>query len=438
MTAKRPTPRSSSGARARVLACVLVSLGLAAIAEGCGAENALVDGQCAPGYTACDGLCADLQASAEHCGGCAARCAAGVACVDGVCGGPRDGATGDGATPDGATGDGATGDGATGDSATGDGATGDGATSDGASGDGAAGDACPPPPYVSAANCGACGVVCSAPNGACLIDIDGLAKCAPPCPALLSECGGKCVDLTSDPQNCGVCAKFCPSNLCAGSLCQGATPGDVVVIGHDYESALAGSSQTKVLTNAVFIPSSNPLRVLSYEQFSDPLVVARVKALINGAAGGRAVQFTPRTLPAALTSATLARDFDVVLIPDQQAGSPAELAASGVTWAPALLTFAQAGGVIVALDGASGQEGMPALVTAAQLLDVAGHQPLANGARVGIIAPGDRVATLVVGPYAPFARSASLQVNEPNGGNVVYVATETVGMAPVVVHKVVP
>ena len=408
--------------RVHVLAIALAGAVLASVTQGCGAESSLVDGDCAASYTACDGLCADTATDPEHCGGCLSRCAPGIACIGGVCGGGLDG-PGDGA-PDGPR-DGAL-------DGPGDGPPGDG-------GDG--GDACPPPPYVTAAACGACGIVCVAPNSACIIDVNGKPVCAPPCIAPLVECAGKCIDVSSDPRNCGACAKFCPSNICVASKCQGATPGDVIVIGHDYKDAFAGSSQARVLTNAVFIPTSNPLRILSFEQFADAAVIANVKALIQSAAAGRALKVTVTTNPAALASAALAQLYDVILVHDQQGGAPATLAANGATWAADLAAFAQGGGVIVALDGAGGQGGMPNLLTAAQLLDVASHQSIPAGSLVSIIAPADRISTLVVSPYGTFDRSVTFQSNEANGGNVVYVATQLVGGVPanpVVVHKVVP
>lgn len=410
------TPRM----RAPVLAVAIVGLVLASVAQGCGADASLVDGECASSYAACDGACVDTATDPENCGGCASRCASGVACSGGLCGGALDG-SGDGRLD-----------------APGDGTAGDG-SGDGAQGDG--GDACPPPPYVTAAACGACGIVCVAPKSACIIDVTGAPVCALPCVAPLAECSGKCIDVSNDPQNCGACGKFCPSNICKLSKCQGATPGDVVVIGHDYRDAIAASSQARVLTNAVFIPTSNPLRILSYEQFADAGVVANVKALIQSAAGGRTIKLTVATNPAALASGSLAQIYDVVLVHDQQGGPPATLATIGASAAADLAAFAKSGGVIVALDGAGGQGGMPSLLTGAQLLDVASHQSIPAGSLVSVGAPADRIATLVVSPYGTFDRSVTIQSNEANGGNVIYVASQLVGGVPgdpVVVHKVVP
>ena len=381
-----------------------------ALVGGCDAENALVGGECAPGLVLCDGRCL-------------------ASCGDGAVAG--DGGDGsDGAALDGAGGD-----------ALADGATGDGSTPDGANGDGASPDGCPPPPHVTAAACGACGIVCAAPNSACLRDGTGAFVCAPPCTPPLVPCNGRCVNLDDDPTNCGACGKLCPSNICVARVCQGSTPGDVVVVGHDYQSALAGTSQAKILTNAVFIPTPNPLRVLSYEQFSEPATVANVKAIIASGANGRGVSYTVATTPLPLEATTLAQNYDVVLIYDQGAAAPAALQVIGATWAGPLDDFAKKGGVIVALDGNAGQGGMPALIQSAGLLDLAGHTTIAAQTQVTVVAPGDSVGTLVVSPYAVFDRSVTLQSNQPNGGNVVFVTRQGTGAAlgdPVVVHRVVP
>jgi len=73
-----------------------------------------------------------------------------------------------------------------------------------------------------------------------------------------------CISVTSDAANCGACGKICPSNICIDGVCQGATrrrrPHR-----HDYTNANEGSAEAKVLVNALSIPTTDPIRVLSYE-----------------------------------------------------------------------------------------------------------------------------------------------------------------------------
>ncbi|AKV04108.1 Tryptophan synthase alpha chain [Labilithrix luteola] len=410
--------RSGAGLRARVGAIFVILAATVAVVDGCNGQNSIVGGACVTGYVACADQCVNTAVDPANCGSCDVVCPSGVACLDGLCGGPVDGSS-DG-------------------SALGDGSSGDGSAGDGSFGDG--GDGGCEPPFNRSSACGACDVVCVAPNSACLADPSGNFVCAPPCTPPLVECENACVDTQTDPLNCGVCGKFCPSNLCANGVCQGATPGDVVVLGHDYSSGAAGSSQAKVLTNAVFIPPSNPLRVLSYEQFADAAAVARVKSLVQSAAFGRTVVFTPSTTSADLASPTLAQSYDVVLVYDQQGGAPANLTTIGASWVTSLSDFAKAGGVIVALDGAAGQGGMPQLLTSAGLLAVGGHQTIPAGTPVAVVAPADRIGAVVASPYGVYNRSVSLQAVEPEGPNVIYVAKQLVNGTPanpVVVHKIV-
>jgi len=112
-------------------------------------------------------------------------------------------------------------------------------------------------------NCGSCGHACPGPtNGAggfpacvggrCTVGCDaGFVHCSsadgdfccpqPPANAVLNcsvhnntvctwtcetgytRCGNACVDLKSDPQHCGSCARVCPSGVCHNGICQPVT-----------------------------------------------------------------------------------------------------------------------------------------------------------------------------------------------------------------------
>jgi hypothetical protein len=421
MALRRTSSISSSGSRSGSGWRALVGLtaffvALAPAASGCGSDNSVVDGSCADGYLACDG-----------------RCVLGASCNAGSGDGSDDGRARSDGESDGAPGDrdGSLRDGATpGDR---DGATPgdrDGATP---------GDGCPPPPYVTAAACGSCFIQCASPNDTCRLDGAGSYTCQPPCTAPEVLCAGRCIDVRSDPLNCGACGKICASNLCVAGLCQGAAPGDVVLVGADYRQVNGGSAQARVLTNAVLIPSSNPLRVLSYERYAEFTSVMNVKSLVTAAAGARTVSYSVSNDAAALASADLAKDFDVVLVYDQRNGDAPTLQAEGATWKAPLGTFAKAGGVVVVLDGNAGNGNMPALLRSSGLFDVTAHASLTPGSRVAILAPNDVVGTLVPSPFGVFQRAASFTLTEPNGGDVTYVAAVDLNPgigSPVVVHRI--
>lgn len=422
--------RRTMGARRWIVASFALSL-LLATGAACQAENSLVGAECAAGYQPCGDRCVDLQNDREHCGGCDVRCAADRSCRAGVCVGG--GGAVDGEAPVDPFGDGGHGDGGD------DGGSVDGST-DGSGGDADGGDGqaepCPPPPYVTPAACGACGVVCVAPTSACLEDGAGAYACAPPCSAPTVACNGACVDLSNDPENCGVCGRFCPSNICVAGVCEGSTPGDVVAIGHDYRAAVSGTSQARVLTNAVFMAKGSPVRIVSYEKHANASAVARIKTILQG--GGRAFNLTSTSDDAALASPTLVADYDAVLIPDQASADVATLTSLGNAWGANLLDFARSGGVVVMLDGGTGN--MPVLTTASGLLTLSGHVPLAPGSYVTIAAPADRVATSVIGPYAPYANTTTFLPGEPESSTLVHVARQLSGGVagrPVVIHKIV-
>jgi hypothetical protein len=264
----------------------------------------------------------------------------------------------------------------------------------------------------------------------------------PSCPAGEQLCGGGCTDTTIDPLNCGGCGVVCPSQICSQSACVGTTPGGVVFIGHDYMATVPGTSQARVLANAVFLgpprgAALDDLEVLSYERFANPTALGNIKQILTAATPtGHTLHVTSTQNDADVAALSLAT-YSVLLVPDQSGSGSTDLAALGATWASALATFTQSGGIVVVLDGGTGAGRMPELVTATQLLGVTSQAPLLAGTPVAVWAPGDAVAVRVTNPYAAGSNSVTV-TTEANGGNVVYVVgpPTDAALAPVVVHKV--
>jgi hypothetical protein len=255
-------------------------------------------------------------------------------------------------------------------------------------------------------------------------------KCQEP----LVRCKGECIDvMQDDPQNCGACGKICRSNICMAGVCQGATPGDVVLVGHDMQDAWAGSAHSKVLGNAVGIPTTDPIRVLVWDQGASQKTVASTKSLIKQSVS-RKVDLTSAGA-GALMSPTLAASYDIVLIHDAAGSDPAGL---GASWADSLETFTKQGGVVIALDGF--QSDMPLLVKNARLLDVTGHVQLGATTKFVVSDPKDVVGTQLLSPYAAIGASVGF-VGAPVGSSTIsWVVREkkddNTGL-PTVIHRVV-
>lgn len=424
----------------------VVALSLAACAivfGGCGDGTAIVGGSCRAPWVECSGACVDVASDPAHCGGCDLACAAGVLCISGRCGGAsNEAATTDGA-PD-ATVEGARAvDG--GDASTqSDGSDGSDASvlpGDGAADsnlDGASGDACTPP-YVSDDQCGNCFTKCVGTNDSCKVGDAGAYACAPFCAPPLSRCGNVCKDLRSDGDNCGICNRVCASNICINSVCQGASSGDIVYIGHDYFATPSKTSQARILENAVLLSPTTPVRVLAYQRYASANAVTKVSAILADAQArsGRTIQTTGTSTDGALIGVTKAT-YDVVLVYDQLSAPAGSMGTLGAAAKPALGAFTHIGGVVIMLDGATGANPqMHQFSTATGLLTVAQHQSVGAGQQLEIIAPTDALATGVVSPFAMRVATARF-IAEPNGGPVSWVARHVTTAHAMVVHKIAP
>lgn len=478
-----------------VLALVAAVVSAGAFSAGCGADNALVGGTCAAGYRQCGLHCVKIAADPANCGACGHACQAGTECSAGACGPGLDGAGDALATTDGA-GDvtavdsgGSAGDDASnpmtaadagssdvgssadsiietdaGDSnvepsdASGDDAPTDGATAvgptdstDGSSDDGGmvdtgsvsldsadasgADDSSVADSSVAGSNDASDG----APQDDSIASDGSPGEAANPCTPPLVSCGGTCIDVTGDPLNCGACNVVCASQLCDTSSCVGAASGGIVYIGHDYTTTLAGTAQARVLSNAAFVPDSNPLHVMSYERYAAPSAITHVDAILNSVANqeGRTLRIASTTSDDTVRDQLALPTYDVLLVHDQSAASDGTLAALGAEWASTLSTFTLGGGVVIVLDGGSGIGQMPAFASATGLLSVSAHSPAAVGTPLLVTSHVDFVGIGVISPYGAGQSSVSL-TTEANGGNVVYVVEisgDAAPNAPIVVHK---
>jgi hypothetical protein len=251
------------------------------------------------------------------------------------------------------------------------------------------------------------------------------------CDAPLLACRGACITVEADPLNCGACGRICPSNICAARECVGATPGDVVLIGHDMSNALSGSSQAKVLANAVSIPTTDPIRVLSYEAGADAQPANAVRSLLSTNIRNRQVRFTTASSDV-IEQGSLYASYDVVLVHGVAGDDPVGL---GSRWSAALQTFTKKGGVFIAIDG--GQSDVPAFVTATGLVEVAAHTPLAGSTQFAIAAAADVVGVQVLSPFAAFGASVGfLGVPAPSIDLTWVVRTDDGTSLPTVFHKV--
>jgi hypothetical protein len=256
------------------------------------------------------------------------------------------------------------------------------------------------------------------------------------CAAPLIACHDACIPVDSDPMNCGACGKVCASNICVAGECQGATPGDVVLIGHDFTYANNDSAQTRVFINALSIPTTDPIRVLSYENGAPALSVSVVRSVATYGIKNREIRFTTATAASDLASATLGKDYDIVLLHDASAGNAATI---GASWAASLDTFTRKGGVVVALD--NGTSPMSTLLSSSGMLTVTSHTTLPSSTHLLVTGAADVVGAQVLSPYAAFGSAVSFQGLAAQSADLTWVVRaknfdDSAGDA-VVVHRVV-
>jgi hypothetical protein len=253
--------------------------------------------------------------------------------------------------------------------------------------------------------------------------------CQPP----LVLCPDGCVDLLTDPKNCGSCGHLCPTEICLGGKCTGEPVGHLIVIGMSY--AQANAPTEKLLGNAVFLPPGDPVRVLDYRKYASPANTAIVDSIISAEAKKRSRTYginkvsVAGSLPTELATGI----YDVFLIHDQPTAPSGQLAALGTFLAAPIKAFALLGGTIVVLASNDGIGQMDQLLTASQILATEGFVPV-TGQSIHNQAPNDVLGNKVPSPFLAKPITVRLLTSEAQAPNLTYVFTDTPG-DPVVVHK---
>lgn len=424
----------------RGLALVCAAWVALALALSCGSDG-LVGGACRGGLDPCSGRCVNLGIDAAHCGRCDNACGADQQCLAGVClrdnvpldydAGTDSGAGGsqgvllpDGGLllPDGAVIDG-------------DGGTGSGGSGAGGSGDG---PGCTPP-YDNAQNCGACGAACPPGTPFCEQSVEGVFECVFRCADGLTQCGERCVDTVNNAGHCGECDNRCPSSICRNAECVGAVANHVVLMCTNLGTGRRESPQTTMLTNAVLLANSNPLRVLGYAEHTPYATVRGVQRTLNWAddATARTIELSESTAQAEVPTLLNRDTVDVFLVYDQPNAPAGTLATIGASWRDALSDFNAAGGVIVVLASAQGTGEMHRFITEAGLLAVTGVTSVTNG-DVFNQAPSDAVGATVLNQFLALESSCTFSTPTTPDADTIFVITDsaTTNGAPMVVHQV--
>ncbi len=440
--------------RSRASSAALLFAFAASVPAGC-TETGVVGGDCRDGALLCDGLCVDPMTDEANCGRCGAECDDGEECVRGRCGDGSGGSAG--ASSGGAAGDSANaaGAGADGGSATDGGSAGTGSNEAGSGGSsgrggsggsgrgGSAGSAGCPAIDVPE-SCGSCDVACPESAPLCTPLRSGY-ECVPACDDPLVACSGKCVDLMTHPENCGACGTICPSGICDEGACAGANVGHVVGLCFGYSQFVNGTNpppHAVMLSNAVFIPLRDPVRLLVYNEFTPTANddALRQNLDVMGRLRGRDYLVTNVGSSAEVVSQLTIFDYDVFIVTDQPLAPRGALGQVGTEWADdgAIDAFARAGGVVILLSSGTGTSEMPELYTNAGFFDVSEEQDISgetvyNNDATDVL--GSNVLNLFLAPLG----SCTYTTRETQADDIKFVVTDARDGTgePLAVHRFV-
>lgn len=224
---------------------------------------------------------------------------------------------------------------------------------------------------------------------------------APVCTLPSIDCGGSCVDVSSDPNNCGGCGRVCASGVCTDGTCAGSLAGHIVAIGHDYRAFNA--AMARVIGDSVALGNSFDVGVAQLVGTASVPSQAGVAQAIGSAMRQIGRPWHPVAMSDTPGPGVLV-DVDVVVV-DAQTGDGESAEALGAGWKPALTGFIARGGVVIVLEGAGGVSYR--FATGAALYSVGAPIEITGGLAV-IVDATDVTTQLVVSPYLAAQTSVML------------------------------
>jgi len=241
-------------------------------------------------------------------------------------------------------------------------------------------------------------------------------------------CGDSCVDVSTDPIDCGGCGIVCASGICFDGRCVGAYAGHVVLCGFE-RAALAAIAPSRVAGNAIFAWPVDPVRVGALGPSPSDSTLG--DALTSEATQrGRSASIEWFADAGAIADRMEASTLDVAIVGSLPPG--AEMAAeAGARLAEGLVALTSRGGVFLMLAEGDAAD-IESFLDAAGI--ASGLQPVeAAPGPLDVVAFDDALAVGVPSPFARPARSLSLESADFVGRAVVADQNNR----PVVLHGVV-
>ncbi len=248
--------------------------------------------------------------------------------------------------------------------------------------------------------------------------------CEPP----QQGCNGNCVDVTSDPDNCGACGLVCPSGICVDSRCVGELAGHIVAIGHDYVKMNAVMAH--VLGNAVAMGARRDVGVATWTGSADPDAIDGMNYALYWGMSQIGRPWHREALPKTPDRSAFA-NIDVLVVAPQSHGGD-QLEEDGAEWRQAIDRFLIRGGVVVILEGL---DGVSYRFAQGAALYTAGPPSEVTGERAIVVDPSDAAALQILSPYLATSTSVAHAADyEPviaaeDGGTIVFHLTRSM-MSP--------